>query len=82
MQCEASKKGNGKNPKDCLFPFKWKGVLYDTCTGVDFESGQPWCAIKVNKNNVVKDPNRWICQAGCPGAGKSQSAGLILTQSN
>ena len=70
MLCQATKTGNGKKPKDCIFPFKWKGIQYNTCTDVDAKDGRPWCAIKVNKKKVVKKKDRWICQAGCPGTGK------------
>ena len=30
-----------KNALDCLFPFRYKGRLYDTCITLD--SDEPWC---------------------------------------
>ena len=30
-----------KNALDCIFPFKYKGRLYDTCITLD--SDEPWC---------------------------------------
>ena len=70
-ECQATKKGNGKNPKDCIFPFKWKSIKYETCTKVDAEKNdKAWCAIKVNNKNVVKKNHRWICEDGCPGIGE------------
>ena len=70
-ECQATKKGNGKNPKDCIFPFKWKNIEYETCTKVDaVKNDKAWCAIKVNNKNMVKKNHRWICEDGCPGIGE------------
>ena len=70
-KCQATKKGNGKKPKDCIFPFKWKNIEYETCTKVDaVQNDKAWCAIKVNNKNVVKKNHRWICEDGCPGNGE------------
>ena len=65
-ECKATKKGNGKKPKTCIFPFIWKSKEYVECTDKDGNKG-PWCAVKVNKKTkVVKNKDRWICEPGCP----------------
>ena len=51
----------------CVFPFKYKGKTYSTCTRDESVNGIPWCATKVDRSgNVV----RWWwedCKEECPG---------------
>ena len=37
----------------CLFPFKYKGVTYNSCTSTESEA--PWCAIKVTPDREFID---------------------------
>lgn len=60
----------GEETKPCVFPFKWKGRQYHQCTDKNAKNGKPWCAVKVNNNNMkVKKKDQWICETGCPGRG-------------
>ena len=66
-ECMAKK---GEETKPCVFPFKWKGRQYHQCTDKNAKNGKPWCAVKVNNNNMkVKKKDQWICETGCPGRG-------------
>ena len=50
-------KTKGSYPKDCLFPFTFKGRLYDTCITLGSKGGLPWCSLKVESEttkNVVR----------------------------
>ena len=50
-----------------MFPFTYKGKIFNKCTKDDSENGIEWCATKVDdEGNVVK--NAWKdCEQGCPG---------------
>ena len=37
---------------ECVFPFKYNGVLYNSCTDVD--EGQLWCVTDVNEDQEMK----------------------------
>jgi len=61
MECKTVKGNN------CIFPFKYKGKSYSSCTKVDSANGAGWCATQVDRaGQVVR--NRWEdCGLGCPG---------------
>ena len=40
---------------ECVFPFKYNGVLYNSCTDVD--EGQLWCATDVNEDQEMTTGN-------------------------
>ena len=48
----------------CEFPFKYKGVTYNTCTLQDYES--PWCSTKTTAQNVYIGGNWGNCTNVCP----------------
>ena len=52
--------------EDCIFPFKFKGKTYTSCTTTESVNGAAWCATKVDSDdNVVR--NFWKdCEEGCP----------------
>ena len=52
--------------EDCIFPFKFKGKTYTSCTTAESVNGAAWCATKVDSDdNVVR--NFWKdCEEGCP----------------
>merc|ERR1712079_404793 len=62
-QCECKAVGG----EDCIFPFKFKGKTYTSCTTAESVNGAAWCATKVDSDdNVVR--NFWKdCEEGCPG---------------
>merc|ERR1711936_1197654 len=45
------------NGNNCVFPFRYNGVLYDKCTYAD--SRTPWCALLTNSNTFEVVTNRW-----------------------
>ena len=52
--------------EDCIFPFKFKGKTYTSCTTAESVNGAAWCATKVDSDdNVLR--NSWKdCEEGCP----------------
>ena len=53
--------------KDCVFPFKYKGTTYSSCTQAESSNGAAWCATEVDTDGVVVN-NKWQdCDGGCPG---------------
>jgi len=53
-------------PGQCIFPFKFKGKEYKTCTTDHSENGKPWCAYQVDPDNVVVDGKWGDCEGeGC-----------------
>merc|ERR1711976_692003 len=41
------------NGKECVFPFKYKGITYNTCTKVESDNGKAWCALKLDSKGDV-----------------------------
>jgi len=57
----------GNDLRDCVFPFKYKGVEYDECTTAGSENGKAWCALKVDRDGVVVEGQWGDCLEGsCP----------------
>ena len=58
----------------CVFPFVYKGSVYDACTKEDSDNGAAWCAVQVLMKNVLitKNPNVQTLggQDGCCAGGK------------
>jgi len=55
-----------KKDKPCVFPFTYKGEVYNQCTQFDSENGAYWCATKVDRTGKVVR-NAWEdCQSSCP----------------
>ena len=53
----------------CVFPWKFKGKTYNSCT-MEWEPDQrPWCATKVDENSKYYT-NFGYCGANCPLEGK------------
>ena len=64
--CEARNLKSKSSNEACLFPFKFQGITYSSCSHVPIPDwnplGNPWCATEVDENqNVIR--NKWIlCQ--------------------
>lgn len=51
------------NAEACAFPFKYKGVSYDSCTSADGSANQLWCATQTDAQGVFAS---WgICAGSC-----------------
>ena len=62
--------GGSQGGSPCVFPWKYKGKTYNSCT-MDWETDQrPWCATKVDENGAVFSTNYGYCGANCPLEGK------------
>ena len=56
---------NGVERKDCIFPFKFKGKIYASCTKDHFASGKAWCATEVDSTGTVVDGKWGECDSRC-----------------
>jgi len=68
LVCETD---GGANPnRPCIFPFKYKGQHYNTCTLKDAENtnNKAWCSTQVDKfGNHVRGREKWgNCGQDCP----------------
>ena len=61
--------GGPRSNAPCVFPFKFKGVLYESCTSAEYT--QNWCATKVGSNNSYIDDEWGNCNSDCFGNGIS-----------
>ena len=52
--------------KSCVFPFRYRGVVYNNCTDVD-DAPVPWCSTKTNGDgqHIGGDGNWGECTKGC-----------------
>ena len=59
--------GPGAN-KPCMFPFRFNGVNYNTCTLDSAEENKPWCSTRVdgNNNHVPGGGHYGNCGPKCP----------------
>jgi len=51
--CRTTKDGSDEPGPDCVFPFKYRGFEYKTCTWVGHHKF--WCATKVNEKNEMEE---------------------------
>ena len=65
--CKATVRGT-KEKKDCIFPFKFKNVMYTKCTSDHLKSGRPWCAIGLTRGAVTNHKQWGYCDDECPGS--------------
>ena len=49
------------NEKPCIFPFKYDGLSYASCTIKDSENGEPWCATGIDDEGYVVDDDWGEC---------------------
>ena len=64
---------SGADPnKPCIFPFKFDGITWNTCTNVDDPSAPFWCSTKVDdEGNHIGGQGNWgNCASNCPMPGK------------
>merc|ERR1711894_90567 len=52
----------------CVFPFRYNGIVYNSCTYVDSRRGAegPWCSTKTNRHGVHQKHNWGYCNENCP----------------
>jgi len=51
--------------KQCIFPFKYKGKFYASCTKADTTNGKAWCATEVDDSGTVIDQKWGDCNDDC-----------------
>ena len=51
--------------KPCIFPFKYKGKFYASCTKADTTNGKAWCATEVDDSGTVIDQKWGDCNDDC-----------------
>ena len=56
---------NGIESKDCVFPFKFKGKTYASCTKDHTTNDKAWCATEVDSSGNVVDSKWGDCDADC-----------------
>ena len=55
----------------CVFPFRYKEKLYESCTSTDHI--QNWCATKVGQNDTYVDDEWGNCNENCVFERKSRN---------
>merc|ERR1711976_559697 len=56
---------NGVESKDCIFPFKFKGKTYASCTKDHTTNNKAWCATEVDSTGTVIEGKWGDCDASC-----------------
>ena len=56
---------NGVETKDCIFPFKFKGKTYASCTKDHTVNGKAWCATEVDSTGTVIEQKWGDCDSSC-----------------
>jgi len=64
--------------KECIFPFKYEGSTYNTCTTAASENGVAWCATEVDEEGVVVSNTWQDCEEGCPGTDFQCNEGFLF----
>ena len=54
----------GKDFKPCIFPFKYGGATYKTCTNVKDPDEKPWCSTKVDADGKHVHPGGYWGHCG------------------
>ena len=66
----------------CVFPFRFNGTLYDTCTFEGNSPGEtnPWCSTLTDSNDDhLGGQGRWgYCSSDCPVDGDTTSAPPVI----
>ena len=66
----------------CIFPFKYKGITYQTCTFVRrydskskaIDPDEPWCATEVDSNGEMSEGKWGICDVNIASVTKTKSS--------
>ena len=65
--CSQCMTNGGAGPNsECVFPFTFGGIEYDTCICNPSPEGKPWCSKLVDDNGRHVSGNWGNCGAGCP----------------
>jgi len=63
--------------KACVFPFRYKGVVYKECATVDQSSA--WCSTEVDAGGNFVDGKYGFCPSTCPSASSSSTTTTTTT---
>jgi len=71
--------------KACMFPFTFRGIVYNTCITEGDEQGQPWCSTKTDEwGNHVSNKGNWghcnMQQTSCTDVGAAPKTEDSLAQ--
>ena len=58
--------------KDCIFPFKFKGKTYASCTKDHTTNNKAWCATEVDSTGTVIDGKWGDCDSSCSEADSNE----------
>ena len=69
--CRTIKSYSGGAPNlPCVFPFKFKGKMFDRCTWEQSQltNNKPWCSTMVDKegNHIIGEAKWGNCSPECP----------------
>merc|ERR1711936_563242 len=63
--------------QSCVFPFRYSGVVYTSCTAVDRAAA--WCATSVDQAGEFQDNQYGFCPSSCPVTGTTTSTTTTTT---
>ena len=67
---------------ECVFPFVYSGVMYNTCTRKDSQNGQPWCATNVDEATKEVLLGNWgDCDRSCVASGRWPEENITISTS-
>jgi len=52
-------------PEDCIFPFLYRGILFNACTGFDLKSPNLWCSTVEDFDNNPGNPQENFLYCDC-----------------
>ncbi len=67
QRCAVTGGGGPRVGAPCVFPFRFRGLVFEECTSRADEGGRPWCSTRVDADGRhVSGDGQWgYCDATC-----------------
>merc|ERR1711936_813148 len=76
-QTSSTSSSGPQTGQSCVFPFRYSGVAYTSCTAVDRAAA--WCATSVDQAGEFQDNQYGFCPSSCPVTGSTTTTTTTTT---